>query len=196
MIKIIISFFFITLLNVDINSPKINEEFTDLEADNSEKRLNSNKKPINNINNRIFFVSHNKSPNIVVYQANKKDDGYLDLKKPVDVFWVLNTKGKKIEELNLLEKKLAFGFKLITIVEGQKYKLKLNAIKSKIITIIREKGGKVKSYIKIKGKPALLRNVFFNYEESFYLPQVQYLDFKGIDVKSGKFVTERLNVNK
>ena len=195
MAKFIVIFFLVNILNLDSNTEKTSKEQNQIEKVYSYKKPRLNRKPVSIAKNHMFIVSHNKSPNVVVYQANINVDGYLDTKKPIDVFWLFN-KGEITEELNLLEWKLAFGFKLTTIIKGKKYKIKLNAFKNKIITVVKEKNNRVKSYISINGKTTLLKKVFFNYENSYYLPQVKYLIFKGIDIKSGKYITEKLIVNK
>ncbi|MBN1253559.1 MAG: DUF4833 domain-containing protein [Bacteroidales bacterium] len=196
MIKVTIILFFITLLNVNSNFKGNIENANKLEIPNSENNIYSKGKLVNNKKDLLFVVSHNQSPNIVIYQANRQQNGSLNTKKPVDVFWLLINKGDIIEDLNLLEWKLAYGFKIIPVIEGEKYKIKLNAIKDKIIIINKKADGKVESQMLINGKFSILKEVFINYEESFYLPQVKYLDFRGIDLNSGKNVSERLIVNK
>jgi len=188
-------FFLVSLFNINTNNKITSERFNKKGNTYSNKNKQIDKKPINIVKNHIFTVSHNKSPNIVVYQANIKTNGSLNVEKPVDVFWLFNNKGKITEELSYIEWKLAFGFKLITLTKGKKYKMNLNAIKNKTITIIKEKN-KVKSYIIINGKTALLKNVFFYYVESFYLPKVKYLEFRGIDLKTGRIIKEKLIVDK
>jgi len=46
------------------------------------------------MSNILFVVRHNKSPNYVVYQANLMVDKKLNHEKPVDVFWLMKTKGE------------------------------------------------------------------------------------------------------
>lgn len=38
---------------------------------------------------------------------------------------------------------------------------------------------------------AKLKDVFFNYETTFAFPSVKYLDFRGIDIATGKNIKER-----
>ena len=91
----------------------------------------------------LFVVKHSNSPNMVVYEAKKTPFKNLDPKKPIDVYWLMQTKGARTEALTILEWKLAFGFKLKTILEGRKYKISLNAIKNKDIYISLDELGRV-----------------------------------------------------
>ncbi len=158
-------------------------------APNISNKENSIKDRI--LSNILFVVRHNKSPNYVVYQANIKADKKLNNKKPVDVYWFMKTEGETTQELTIIEWKLAYGFKLDVIKKSEEYKIKLNAIKEKRIIVKRNSKGAFVSSMLINGKMAKLRDVFINFETIFSFPSVQYLDFRGIDMVTGKYVTER-----
>ena len=143
------------------------------------------------LSNILFVVRHNKSPNYVVYQANIVADKKLNYKKPVDVFWFMKTKGETTEELTIIEWKLAYGFKLDVIKKSEEYIIKLNAIKEKRINVKKNSNGVFICSMLINGKMAKLGDVFINYETTFSFPSVQYLDFRGFDILTGKYVTER-----
>jgi hypothetical protein len=140
----------------------------------------------------IFEVRHSKSPNVVVYQANKTLQKLLNPDKPIDVYWLMNTKGKKTEALTSIEWRMAFGYKLTTVIRGKKYKIKLNAIENKEITILQNETGKVEAYMIIKGAYSKLIGVYIDFEYSFFLPQVNYVEFSGIAVNSNKKSVERI----
>ncbi|MFN8257317.1 MAG: DUF4833 domain-containing protein [Bacteroidales bacterium] len=140
----------------------------------------------------LFVVSHQESPNLVIYQANRKNGQGLDSEKPVDVFWLMNSRGKTTENLTMIEWKLAYGFKLITIEKGKKYKIAINALKDKIISIVQNQNGKVDGFMNLKGINCKLKNVYIAYEETLYIPNVQYIDLSGVDPVSGKNITERV----
>lgn len=152
----------------------------------------TDKNPVVSQKDILFVVKHCKSPNIVVYQANRTTSSELNPEKPVDVYWLMNTKGKTTEALTYIEWKMAFGFKLNTIVKGKKYKISLNAVKNKIITISQNQYGEFEGFILINGVLAKLKDVFVNFEYSFALPDVKYVDFSGYDLTNGKLITERI----
>jgi|GEM_PF-5495063 len=143
----------------------------------------------------LFFVSHNQSPNVVVYQANRIDKQNLNYEKPIDVFWLMNTKGKITENLTMVEWKLAFGFKMVTIVKGKKYKISLNAIEGREIVIVQNQSGKVEGFMNLNGKYCKLKSVFIEFEHTFYIPNVKYLDFTGNETSNNNLVTERIHAD-
>jgi len=169
------------LANVSTNE-SISESFESSHSNN----------PVVSQKDILFVVKHCKSPNVVVYQANRTADRELNPEKPVDVYWLMNTKGKTTEALTFIEWKMAFGFKLNTIVKGKKYKISLNAVKNKTITISQNQYGEFEGFILINDKLSKLKDVFVNFEYSFALPDVKYVDFSGYDLATGKLITERI----
>ena len=147
---------------------------------------------VHNEKDVLFVVKHCKSPNVVVYEAKRTEKRDLDPKKPVDVYWLMNTKGKKIESLTYLEWEMAFGFKLQTLLKGKKYKISLNAIKKREIIISQNQQGEVEGLMNINGTLSKLKEVFIKFDPSFLIPDVEYVDFSGVDLKSGKLVSERI----
>jgi len=141
----------------------------------------------------LFVVKHSKGPNMVVYEAKKTAKKVLDHNKPVDVYWLMKTKGATTEALTLIEWKLAFGFKLKTLLTGKSYKITLNAIKNKDIFIFQDQQGRVEGYTKLNGVNTKLKEVFIKFEYSFLWPDVKYVEFKGIDLATGKLITQRFH---
>ncbi len=143
------------------------------------------------ISNTLFVVRHNKSPNYVVYQANLAANKKLNAENPVDVFWFMQTKGEITEKVTFIEWKLAYGFELDEIKKSEEYKLKLHAIEEKVIIVKKNLKGIFNSYMIINGVKAKLNDVFINFESTFGFPSVKYLDFKGTDIQTGKYIAER-----
>jgi len=149
-------------------------------------------KPIISANDVLFVVKHNQSPNVVVYQANVSVQNDLDDKKPISVFWLMNSKGKATESLTAIEWKLAFGFKVTQMVKGKKYKMSLNAVKDKEIFIEKGIDGKVSCFMIINGQYSKLKDVSINFEHTLYIPNVKYIEFIGINRETGKLTAERV----
>jgi len=179
-LSIKLSFFSILALSV---SPVFNNTGTAAFSKNSFKE-----KPAINT---LFVVRHNKSPNYVVYQANIEANKKLNIKNPVDVYWFMKTKGETIEKVTIIEWKLAYGFELDEVKRSEEYKLNLHAIEEKTILVKKNSVGKFTSYMTINGEKAKLKVVFINFETTFGFPSVKYLDFRGTNIHTGKFVTER-----
>jgi len=154
--------------------------------------INKSDNPVMSPNDILFVVKHTQSPNVVVYQANINSQNNLDEKKPIDVFWLMNSKGKTTESLTTIEWKLAYGFKITQVVKGRKYKMSLNAIKDKEIFIEKDNDGKVACYMVINGQYSKLKDVSISYEHTLYIPNVKYIEFIGNNNETGKLTAERV----
>jgi hypothetical protein len=76
----------------------------------------------------LFYIQRMVNSNTVVYEANFDEEGFLDTQRPVHVFWVDFEDGAKISELNLLEKRFAYGVKFKALNStGSVFELKLAA---------------------------------------------------------------------
>jgi len=167
-----------------------NQNINKLDKENIEVTKDDN--PVVSPQNILFVVKHSQSTNVVVYQANRTLQKCLDDKKPVDVFWLMNTKGKTTENLTAIEWKLAFGFKITQLVKGKKYKITLNAIKNKEIIIEQDNDGKVVSFMTLNGQYSKLKDVFIKFEHTFGFPDVKYVELSGYSVKNDKLTAERV----
>ncbi len=139
----------------------------------------------------LFVISHNKSPNIVVYRANFISHDLLNTKDPFDVFWLMKSKGNTVEDITYIEKKTAFGFKVEKIEDNKRYRIRLKALAEKYIDIIKNKSGKFESFITINDTRIRLENIFVEFEYTLYGPNVKYLDFKRRNPVNGEKIVRR-----
>jgi hypothetical protein len=59
----------------------------------------------------LFVLERSTNANVIHYDAQITSDGTIDPKEPVIAYWVMSAeKNEKREELNALEKSLAYGF--------------------------------------------------------------------------------------
>ncbi len=148
-----------------------------------------------NDKNVLFTISHNKSPNIVIYKANCENNNMINTKNPFDVFWLMKTKGNKVENITFIEKKTAFGFKVEQITYNQKYRIRLNALEEKYIDIVRNNSGKFDCFINIENTLIKLNNIFVKFEYGLLGPDIEYLDFKGVNAKTGQKIIKRKQID-
>jgi len=57
----------------------------------------------------LFYVQRTENTNTVVYEANFDDQGQLNAKDPIKIYWVLYEQGGTVEPLTRLENTFAFG---------------------------------------------------------------------------------------
>ena len=139
--------------------------------------------------NRLFYIQRSSNANTVVYDANILANKSLNPNQPVHTYWIRYAdKGQK-EELNLIQRTLAYGLytnKIINSFEGyflayrkRKFVVKLNA-KNQAIALFP-----------INGKLQILERVFVSVDESGFTPAVNYIELFGKDELTNKDVYER-----
>ena len=142
--------------------------------------------------NQLFYLQRTKNTNTVIYELNKKN-GLLDSKNPIHIFWILFTSNEERQELSSIEKKFAYGI-TITAIGNEEYQFTLVAYPK--ITLQLKKGADQNHhvYLTLSGKLMILQRTFIKEKEgNFSLnPAIEYIDFFGIDVVSGKEINERI----
>lgn len=144
--------------------------------------------PPDNIN-RLFFVQRNPNSNTIIYELNNKN-GLLDKDNPIHVYWLRYAdKGQK-EELSYIQRKFAYG--LITKpLSNDQYDVRFVSYKKFPLTLMKSVDGKYHIFAKIAQKQIILDRIFVKIEGgSFWLPNVVYVELKGIDPSTGREITE------
>jgi len=141
--------------------------------------------------NRLFYLQRSTNSNTVVYDANRLKNGKLDSEQPVNIYWLrYNTNGER-RALNFAERNFAYGLTFEPINSGKYYIIKLMAYAERTIRISVSKEGKAEAHTQIKGKQARLKNIYIDVEGSGFWSSVNYIELTGMDVVSGKKISER-----
>lgn len=142
--------------------------------------------------NQLFYLQRTKNTNTVVYELNKQN-GLLDSKKPIHVFWILFASNDERQELSSIEKKFAYGI-TITSVGNEEYQFTLVAYPKIILHLKKDSDQNYHVYLTLSGKLMMLQRTFIKEKEGGFSlsPTIEYIDFFGIDVVSGKEMSERI----
>ncbi len=136
----------------------------------------------------LFKIERSKNGNVVQYDACLREDGLLAESDPVSAYWILED-GRR-EDLNMLEKKTAYGLKLEKRLEKDKVKISLAAFQDRKL-IVEKKNGKYRVVTSINGKESVLEKVFVKSEEhAVGPPKVLYVDLFGRSLKDNAPVQE------
>jgi len=142
----------------------------------------------------IFHIERSTNKNKVYYEAKQNKDSTLDAKTPVYAYWIMwekDSTGKTREELNGIEKKMAFGFKLEPGISAQHKTMKLVSCPKRPIDVYVKKG-KAVAEMTINGKQAILVKMFISSKETRFLPKVNYLELFGKDIATGAPCYEKI----
>lgn len=146
--------------------------------------------PGDNHKNTMFFIYKNTNDNVVYYDINFDEDNNVNNKRPVDVYWQMFDEDGQRQELNMFEKRLAYGVtKVREVIPNEKYLFKIVSVKRDII--VTHKDGCFKAETTINGKISTLGKISVYAENTSFLPKVIYIDIIGIDNDTKEIVSER-----
>lgn len=138
---------------------------------------------------RLFHIARSLNRNLVCYDANQTN-GKLDTKEPVKVYWLNREKEPgKTNGLSLIEKKMAYGYKVISVSEDA-CTITLTAYKDRQLTVCRE-GNRFVCRVRIDDKPSTLQSLYVKASPKNSL-SVEYVELQGVTIDTGKTVTERV----
>ncbi len=138
----------------------------------------------------LFFIERSKNRNLVQYDVRLTGNGDLPDSNPVTAYWILQD-GRR-EELNSVEKELAYGIASQEKIEKNKFKIHLVAFKNREIIVEKIKGS-FKAVVSINGKESILQEVHVESKEGpIGQPQVLYVDLFGRVIRTNLPARERI----
>ena len=162
-----------------------------LQAQNIEREGKEFPVPVGNPN-QLFYLQRTENINTVVYELNN-EKGILNATNPIRVFWLLFATSSRQENLSEMEKEFVYGVKIKSL-EKNKCKFTLAAYPKIVLTLSKDSHKIYRVYVKPTTQQIILTQVYIKEKEGFLNiePKVEYIEFSGTDVKSGKEVTERI----
>jgi hypothetical protein len=143
----------------------------------------------------LFVVERSVNANVVVYEAVRAPGGVVDPKRPVHGHWRMWAEDGRMEELNALEKRLAYGIDVLGTGAGGGVEIAVRALRDRRIEV-RTAEECPTARMSIQGQPAVLRRVFVQVARgAFFLPKVSYVELHGEVAESRAPVDERIDVS-
>ena len=141
--------------------------------------------------NQLFYLQRTFNTNTIVCELNY-EDGVLNEKKPVHVFWIRFAEQGQRQELSYIQRTFAYGIKT-KFLSKDKYELRFVSYKKYLMHLMKATNGKYYVFVKIQGKQAILNRLFIKINGgSFWSPNVEYMEIKGIDITNGNELVERI----
>ena len=132
----------------------------------------------------LFVIERSTNANVVHYDAQIRNDGALDSKEPVVVYWVMAAEDGRRQKLTGLERKHAYGFTIEKDKSDQSYWMALVSQKRRPIHIYKE-GDEVRAVTLIAGHEAFLRKIYVKTRRVGLLRTADYFELFGSDVATG-----------
>ena len=133
----------------------------------------------------LFIIERSKNANVVHYDARLTADGKLDPVQPVIAYFVMLAEDGRREELNWIEKKMAYGFDIKPDPSAGGYTMTMVAVPQQPITV-RKEGSAVRAELVIDGRPAVIEKMYINASDGLSGPTVNYIELYGKDLQTGK----------
>lgn len=147
------------------------------------------------ISNQLFYLQRDPNTNTIICELNADKSGEVDKKEPIKVYWIrFGDKGGK-EELSYIQRKFAYGIQSKAIGNDQ-YELRFVSHKKLPMYLLKsEDDRKYHVYVTVNKKRIQLDRIFVRIEGgSFWLPNVKYVELKGINTANKSQITERIKV--
>jgi len=141
----------------------------------------------------LFYIQHSNNHNTFVYDANFTSPKKLDDKEPVKVYRITYTKGGIKEELNPMQRKLAYGIDFKKTGTNA-FDCTLAAYPAKKLSLKLHADGKPYVTVTVNGKNIVLKKMFLLVNKTG--TSVIHIDFYGKDSATGKEIKERFIIEK
>ncbi|WEK21459.1 MAG: DUF4833 domain-containing protein [Candidatus Pedobacter colombiensis] len=147
------------------------------------------------ITNQLFYLQRDPNTNTIICELNVDGDGDINEKEPIKVYWLrYGEKGEK-EDLSYIQRKFAYGIQTKAIGDGG-YELRFVSHKKLPMYLVKSaEDKKYHVYVTVNNKKIQLDRIFVRIEGgSFWLPNVKYVELKGINTANKTQTIERIKV--
>lgn len=145
------------------------------------------------IENMLFYVQRTINANTIVYTLNQDKEGNLNEIEPIKVYWIKYAQGCKIDSLTYIQKNYAYGVKSKLIDKEKKsYLFEFVSYHKRQFYLLKStRDNKYHVWCYINNKLTILNNILVKIEGgTFWIPNVKYVEVKGIDPSISEEVTE------
>ena len=147
------------------------------------------------IKNQLFYLQRDPNTNTIICELNFKANGDLNEDSPINVYWIRYHDNQEKKELNFIQRKFAYGMESEALGNNR---YKLNFVSYKKLPLILAKStadNKYHVYVTANNKKIQLERIFLRIEGgTFWVPNVKYVELKGINLANGAQVVERIKV--
>lgn len=147
------------------------------------------------ITNQLFYLQRDPNTNTIICELNVDEDGDLNKKEPIKVYWIRYGEKGKREDLSYIQRKFAYGIQTKDIGNEQ-YELKFVSYKKFPMYLLKSaEDKKYYVYVTVNKKKIQLERIFLRIEGgSFWLPNVKYVELRGVNTATKTQTIERIKV--
>lgn len=136
----------------------------------------------------LFRFERSKNSNYICYDVNLNNN-MLNTKEPISVYWIRAEEGGGKRELSFVERKMAFGYKIVKRGKDE-VTVRLTAYDKLDIKVCR-RSGKWVALCTMNGKNIQINKMYAQLQSPNSL-HVEYVDIYGINLATGESIRERI----
>jgi len=146
------------------------------------------------ISNQLFYLQRDPNTNTIICELNVDKNGVVDRKEPILVYWLRYAEKGEQEDLSYIQRKFAYGIQTKELAKDQ-FELRFVSHKKLPMYLQRGEDKKFHVFVTVNQKKVQIERIFVRIEGgSFWLPNVKYVEIKGVNTENDAVVTERIKV--
>jgi hypothetical protein len=128
----------------------------------------------------LFYIQRNQNINTVIYETNLMAGNVLNLNDPIKISWVhFDDNGEKtIQELNYIQKKLAYGYHHKAI-SNELIEFRFVSYSQMVFYLAKDKYNKFRVFTKFGNSRMEISHIYIYAEDLGVFPQVKFVEFFG-----------------
>ena len=137
--------------------------------------------------NMLFYLQRTPNENTVIYAVRP-----APLKEPIDIYWKRHRFDWRREELNYIQRTFAYGMKVKD--KGDRLEMRSVAYDKFPIIVYKHADGQLqdKAFLVVNDHAIILHRIFIAINGgTFWFPNVEHVEFSGIDPRTNSPVVER-----
>lgn len=145
--------------------------------------------------NQLFYLQRDPNTNTIICELNTDSKGQVDDADPVHVYWLRFQENGEKKDLGYIQRKFAYGIESKSMGKGE-YELRFVSHKKLPMYLVRsEDDKKYHVYVTVNNKKIQIERIFLRIEGgSFWLPNVKYVEIKGMNTSNNTLITERIKI--
>lgn len=147
------------------------------------------------IANQLFYLQRDPNTNTIICELNTDSKGQVDEADPVHVYWLRFQENGEKKDLGYIQRKFAYGIESKSIGKGE-FELRFVSHKKLPMYLVKsEDDKKYHVYVTVNNKKIQIERIFLRIEGgSFWLPNVKYVEIKGMNTSNNTLITERIKI--
>jgi hypothetical protein len=148
-----------------------------------------------NKDHSLFKIGRSRDANEIIYSINFDQSGKPDKSNPIEIHWIKKTNNNKIEPLTWIQKKYAYGIKVLNEynIENEIY-FQFVSYDKRTFILKKEDDDSFKVFTFSGNKEIEVSRIFVQIDGgSFWLPSISRVELHGIEPGTGNLAMEIIN---